>query len=52
MQNSDTLFAILADLRVGQTVTMGVQRPDPTSGALHELHLRVTLGELPSNTQG
>jgi putative serine protease PepD len=52
VQNTDALFGVLADLHVGQTVTIGIQRPDNATGNTTSLHLKVTLGELPANPQG
>jgi S1-C subfamily serine protease len=51
VQNTDTLFAILADQHVGQTVTVVVTRADANSGASTNVTLKVTLGELPANPQ-
>jgi S1-C subfamily serine protease len=51
VQNTDSLFSILADLHVGEKVGIVVQRTDATTGNATTVHLQVTLGELPANPQ-
>jgi len=49
VNNMDGLFSILADLKVGETVSVTAQRGDASTGATHTVTLHVTLGELPAN---
>jgi len=49
VQNMDSLFSILADQHVGQTVTIVFKHVNQTTGNSTQITKKVTLGELPAN---